>query len=600
MDIRRTIISWSRSLSGRMLMSILIIHIVFLTALFYSILLLVENNYTEQFVDYVRTDSQRVSQLVSFELINNNQSELKQFSDNLLLGGQLVSIIINDSMGHVLYPVKDVLNIRNNQHEDFFFGENGDNLYYIKTRLTTKEGIKIGTVHLAYDERPTNEAVADLYQNGLFITSSYLFIFLIFIGVIDTYLTQPLRDLTSDANRIASGKYKEKFAINTNLNEVKFLTDSLELMRNELVNRGEKLADREKRIRALVNSITDVVIVCDLNGKLESVNQAITFITDYTMRELEQEHIGRLIDFNEVLLCITNPLTDNLYETVALTKSGESIPVEVNVSELQQGSDYLLLVLLRDIRERKRNEMGRYQYHNDMAHAGRLGIMGEMAAGIAHELNQPLAAISLYLQGCIRRCESHDLNKQKVLYAIRAADEQAMRAAGIIRRIKGFVRKETEHDNLEVVDTNQLIKRSVEFVMLDKKYSNIQPELLLTSQVLNAKVDSLQIEQVLVNLIRNAIEAILLKKMEPYFLKIYSNINKEGFIKVCVVDSGCGVEVNNVDKIFDTYFTTKKDGLGMGLAICRSIIEQHDGVLQFSPGVETGSEFYFTLPFHNI
>jgi len=579
-------------------MSILAIHLVFLTSLFYSILMLVENNYTEQFIDYARTDSQRVSQLIAFELQNKDNNRLKQFSDNLLFGGQLVSIVIKDKRGRMIYPLQGKMPEKSKIREDFFFGDNGDDLYYIKNKITTEMGVNMGVDQLAYDERQTKEEVNGLYRNGVFITSGYLFIFLIFIGVVDTYLTQPLRNLTDDANRIASGKYREKFAISTNLNEVKFLTDSLELMRNELVNRGEKLADREKRIRALVNSITDVVLVCDLNGRLESVNQAITPMTNYTMHELEQEHVSKLIDFNEVLLCITNPLTDNLYETIVIAKEGHEIPVEVNVSELQQGGNYLLLILLRDIRERKRSEMSRYQYHNDMAHAGRLGIMGEMAAGIAHELNQPLAAISLYLQGCIRRCETQEPNKKEVLYAIKAADEQAMRAAGIIRRIKGFVRKETESDNLEVVDTNRLIKRSVEFVLLDKKYSRIRPQLFLTSQVLNAKVDSLQIEQVLVNLIRNAIEAIIIKGSESYFLKIYSNIDKKGWIKISVVDSGCGVENKNINKIFDTYFTTKKDGLGMGLAICRSIIEEHDGVLQYSPGAGTGSEFYFTLPLY--
>lgn len=583
-----------------MLMSILAIHLVFLTSLFYSILMLVENNYTEQFVDYVRTDGQRVSQLIAFELQNKDNNRLKQFADNLLFGGELVSIVIKDRRGRILYPLHDKPSEKSETREDFFFGDNGDNLYYIKNKVVTEMGVNMGSVQLAYDERPTKEEVNELYQSGVFITSGYLFIFLIFIGVVDTYLTQPLRNLTDDANRIASGKYQEKFAINTNLNEVKFLTDSLELMRNELVSRGEKLADREKRIRALVNSINDVVLVCDLNGRLESVNQAITPMTNYTMHELEQEHVSKLIDFNEVLLCITNPLTDNLYETFVVAKEGQEIPVEVNVSELQQGGSYLLLILIRDIRERKRNEMSRYQYHNDMAHAGRLGIMGEMAAGIAHELNQPLAAISLYLQGCIRRYETQMPNKKEVVYAIKAADEQAMRAAGIIRRIKGFVRKETESDNLEVVDTNRLIKRSVEFVLLDKKYSKIRPQLFLTSQALNAKVDSLQIEQVLVNLIRNAIEAIIINNADTYFLKIYSSINKEGLIKICVVDSGCGVDDKNINKIFDTYFTTKKDGLGMGLAICRSIIEEHDGVLQYSPGVDVGSEFYFTLPLHNV
>jgi C4-dicarboxylate-specific signal transduction histidine kinase len=250
------------------------------------------------------------------------------------------------------------------------------------------------------------------------------------------------------------------------------------------------------------------------------------------------------------------------------------------------------------VRERKRSEKARYQYYNDMAHAGRLGIMGEMAAGIAHELNQPLAAISLYLQGCLRRSEPESISREEMLYAIKAADEQATRAAGIIRRIKSFVRKEVENENLEIVDINLLIKRSVEFVLLDTKYTHIQPELLLASHSLKVKVDSLEIEQVLVNLIRNAIEAIVLHGSTPYFLKIHSNVDIDGNITVSVIDSGCGIECKNRDKIFDTYFTTKADGLGMGLAICRSIIEEHDGVLQYKPGEGGGAVFYFSLPLY--
>jgi len=198
----------------------------------------------------------------------------------------------------------------------------------------------------------------------------------------------------------------------------------------------------------------------------------------------------------------------------------------------------------------------------------------------------------------MRRCEPEKINKKDILYAIKSADEQATRAAKIIKKMKGFVRKETENENFEIVDINSLIKRSADFILLDPKYSIVEPEFLLTSRTLMAKVDSLQIEQVLVNLIRNAIEAILTKVVSPYFLKIYSEVDSNGYIKVSVIDSGSGVVPENIDKIFDTYFTTKKNGLGMGLAICRSIIEEHDGVLQYAPGAKSGSIFYFTLPLH--
>ncbi|VAX00951.1 hypothetical protein MNBD_GAMMA22-977 [hydrothermal vent metagenome] len=596
MGIRHTIVSWTRSLSGRVLISIVLIHVVLMTGLFHSVLRLVENNYTEQFVDDIRTDSQRVSQLVTYEIINNDLEKLKKFSEDLLLGGDLVSIVIKNKFGKIIYPEGTQLNEK--FQEDFFFGDNGNNLYFIKSRLIANDARVVGSLQLAYDETTTIEEVDVLYKNGFVIAAIYLFIVIVFMGAVDTYLTQPLRNLTRGANRIASGKYNESFKISTNVNEVKILADSLEVMRNELVSRGEKLSDRERRIRALVNSITDAVIVCDLDGNMESVNHAAATLTSYSIEFLAKNNIGELLSFAEVSNTIKNPNADKVYETLLIDKNGEKIPVEVNVSGLTQRQGVLLIVLLRDIRDRKRNEMERYQYYNDMAHAGRLGIMGEMAAGIAHELNQPLGAISLYLQGCIRSFDSNAVDLQEIMYAINSADEQATRAAGIIRRIKGFVRKETENGNLEVVDANMLIKRSVEFVLLDTKYSIIQPELVLTSRMLEVKVDSLQIEQVLVNLIRNAIEAILSQNERSYFLKISSDIDVDGNIKICVTDSGSGVESKNINKIFDTYFSTKEDGLGMGLAICRSIIEEHDGVLQYAPSVNYGSEFYFTLPLY--
>ncbi len=596
MDLRHTITSWARSLSGRVLISIVLIHVVLMTGLFHSVLRLVENNYTEQFIDDIRTDSQRVSQLITYEIVNNDFDKLKQFAENLLLGGDLVSIVIKNQLGKIIYP--DTVKFENKFYEDFFFGDNDDDLYFIKSRLVASDGKVVGNLQLAYDETSTIEEVDVLYQNGLVIAAIYLFIVIVFMGAIDTYLTQPLRNLTHGANRIASGKYNQSFLISTNVNEVKILADSLEVMRSELVSRGEKLSDRERRIRALVNSITDAVIVCDLHGNMESVNRAATTLTSYSIEFLAKNNIGQLISFTQVFNCIKNPKADKIYETLLIDKNGDEIPVEVNVSELTQRQGVLLIVLLRDIRDRKRNEMERYQYYNDMAHAGRLGIMGEMAAGIAHELNQPLGAISLYLQGCMRSFDSSSVDLQEIMYAIKAADEQATRAAGIIRRIKGFVRKDTENENLEVVDANLLIKRSVEFVLLDTKYSIIQPELVLTSRILEVKVDSLQIEQVLVNLIRNAIEAILNQAEKPFYLKISSDIDTDGNIKICVIDSGSGVESKNIDKIFDTYFSTKEDGLGMGLAICRSIIEEHDGVLQYTPRMDCGSEFYFTLPLY--
>lgn len=599
MDIRQRISYWTHSLTGRLLISMMAIHLLLLGVVFYTVLKLVENNYTEQFIDYVRTDNQRISELLTYELESGDEEQLTHFAENLLPTGRPVSIIIKNNTGQLIYPLNPQTQAPLIFHEDFFFGENGDNLYFISSILKGKNGEFLGSLQLAYDELPTQEEINALYRNGLLISAAYLLAVFFLIGIIDAYLTQPLRDLTSDANRIAEGRFDERFHVDSSVNEVKQLADSLELMRIELLERGEKLSDREQYLTALVDNIADAVIVCDLQGNIDSANQTATRIVEYVLDELLEKNLNQLISFEVIRQCVKRPACERLYETFVVHRSGSKIPVEINVSELQQGDKSLLLVVMRDISERKRSEFERQQYYSEMVHAGRLSIMGEMAAGLAHELNQPLAAISLYLQGCMRYCLPDKEKCREVYHAVKGADDQALRAAEIIRRIKNFARKEAKDENLELVDMNTLIRRSVEFVMLDKKYLVVQPELALAQWSLLTKVDALQIEQVLINLIRNALESMAGQPDNNMSLKIVSDINAKGHVQVSVIDSGEGVSEENFDKIFDTYFTTKTEGLGMGLAISRSIIEEHDGTLWCGYGRDRGSEFCFSLPLYN-
>ncbi|VAW61612.1 hypothetical protein MNBD_GAMMA10-401 [hydrothermal vent metagenome] len=377
------------------------------------------------------------------------------------------------------------------------------------------------------------------------------------------------------------------------------MAQSLESMRKELVNRGKQLSDREKRIRALLNNISDAVLFCDHKGNIESANQAATRILGYSTKNLLKINFNQIVNYDTVKDSMNWPVFEKIFETNAVNKDGTEIPIEILMSGLFQGNKTIVLVLMRDISERRQNELERHRHYTDMTHAGRLGIMGEMAAGIAHELNQPLAAISLYLQGCMRLSrpdENSDSKSFKIHRAIKSADEQATRAAGIIRRIKRFVRKEGPNESIQTVDLNQLVRKSIEFIFIDKQYSFIQPELLFTKQSVLIDVDSLQIEQVLVNLIRNAIEAILDQDSVHQLLRISTSIDDEGFACVSIVDSGEGIPIEIKDKIFDTYFTTKTEGLGMGLSICRSIIEEHNGVLWCDTSILQGAEFCFKLP----
>ncbi len=599
MDIWHTVSSWRRSLAGKILTSMLAIHLVLFSILFYSVLNIVKNNHTEQFIDYVRTDNQRVNELIMYKLQNGDLKKLTAFVEDLLLGGQPVALTITNSSGKFIYPPEKNSQKEGVSKEDFFFGENGDDLYYINSAITSGKGERIAQMQLTYDEAPILDELSELYRNAGIIGLMYLFIVFVSTGVIEFYVIRPLSNLTKGANRIASGKYDEHFCNDTRIEEVEQLTNSLETMRNELVMRGKKLSDSEQRLMTLVDNIADAVIVCDLQGSIISSNRALSQIIGNASGNLIDSNINKLISFNAVLKSIKKPASERLYETAILRGDNTKVSVEVNVSELQQDKKHLLLVLLRDISERKRGEFERQQYYSEMAHAGRLSIMGEMAVGLAHELNQPLAAISLYLQGCLRLQVPDSAEFKSMKHAVKEAEEQATRAAGIIRRIRSFVRKESVTEDFQVVDINKLIQRSVEFSMLDKKYAVFHPDLEFAQWSLLAKVDGLQIELVLVNLIRNAIDAMSHLPVDKIELKILSAINANGFIQITVVDSGEGVLEGNIEKIFDTYFTTKNEGLGMGLAISRSIIEGHDGDLWCSSRGEGGSEFCFTLPLYS-
>ncbi len=574
------------------------LHLLLLAIPFYSILLLVKNNYTEQFIDHIRTDNHRIADLISNALQQGNPQHLSHLIDSILTGGQPVSIVIKNPSGIIIYPenIPESEQAQSILKEDFFFGENFDTLYYINSSLSSDDGNYAGMLQMAFDESLTVDEINKLDRVGIIISVAYIFIVLIFIGIIDRVFTQPLRNLTNGANKISSGKLDEQFYINSNVYEVKTLSHSLEIMRNKLVNRGKQLADKEKRIRIMLNNIADAVIVCDSNGNIESANNAVNHIFGYNINRIIETNIFKIINFDELKKNINKPTSERFCEMTAFDINNNKIPVEAHINQLEHDNQSLFLILIRDIRERIKNERQRQQHYIQLNHAGRLNIMGEMATGLAHELNQPLAAISLYLQGCLRRSSSDENINHEIINAVKSADEQAKRAAGIIRRIKEFSHKENEKFDYKVEDINKLIQRSITFVLLDQKYSMLQPQLSLTQTALQVKVDSLQIEQVLVNLIRNAFEAMNDQNIKNPTLSISTDKDSQNYVEVCIADSGNGVSTENINRIFETYYTTKSDGLGMGLSICKSIIAEHNGTLFYRQGDNQGAEFCFKLP----
>ena len=257
---------------------------------------------------------------------------------------------------------------------------------------------------------------------------------------------------------------------------------------------------------------------------------------------------------------------------------------------------------IRDITARKRaEEEARHrleqeklaEHRADLAHVIRLNTMGEMASGIAHELNQPLSAIANYANGCARRLETNACKNNELIEVMSLITGEAMRASEIIRSLRRYVKKcKPQRASLDI---NLIVKNAVRLVVGEVHRNNVELELCCAEPLPKVKADPIQLEQVVVNLLANGIDA-LDESTNGKQLKVETRQSESGEIEVLVSDNGCGFTTELEHKIFEPFFTTKPHGLGMGLAICRSMIEAHRGRLQARRNEVGGSTFMFTLP----
>ena len=249
----------------------------------------------------------------------------------------------------------------------------------------------------------------------------------------------------------------------------------------------------------------------------------------------------------------------------------------------------------QDISERKYKEQQDKEHLNQLAHVTRLGLMGEMASGIAHEVNQPLTAIATYTQASLNLMKAENPNMDKLAEVVYKTQQQALRAGQIIRRMREFVKSNTKQ--VAATDLNELIQDAVSLCLPELKLGNIALTLQLQSPLPLINVDKIQIEQVIINLIRNSVDAFdsCLENQQKE-ISIDSLLTLNEGIEVRVKDNGSGIPDDQQQQILMPFYTTKTEGMGMGLSICCSIIEAHGGYLKFNSKVGKGTTFYFTLP----
>ena len=217
-----------------------------------------------------------------------------------------------------------------------------------------------------------------------------------------------------------------------------------------------------------------------------------------------------------------------------------------------------------------------------------------MAAGLAHEIDQPLSAIVAYASGSARRIRDGDIGVPALLEVVDSIADEALRAGEILRRIRDFVRHgEVSRSR---ADLNALVREAVHFAEVEARELGIALRLALAPEPLAVEVDGIQVEQVILNLLRNGLDAMSEAPTGQHELLVQTRGQSESTVEVSVRDTGVGMSPATGERIFDPFFTTKVGGLGMGLSISRSIIEAHGGRLWATRNPDRGMTFSFTLP----
>jgi len=273
-------------------------------------------------------------------------------------------------------------------------------------------------------------------------------------------------------------------------------------------------------------------------------------------------------------------------------KDGSTFPMELAVGEMKSSGHRFFTGFIRDLTERQQTEARLQDLQAELIHISRLTAMGEMASTLAHELNQPLSAITNYIKGSKRLLESGtDKNTVMVREAIDKAAEQALRAGQIIRRLRDFVaRGESEY---RVEPMSKLVEEACALALVGAKDLGVRVKFEFDPAADLALADRVQIQQVLLNLVRNAIEAM--QELDKRELTVRVAGGSDHTVKISVADTGPGIAPELAAQLFQPFVTTKRHGMGVGLSISRTIIEGHGGRIWAEPNPGGGTIFSFTL-----
>ena len=378
-----------------------------------------------------------------------------------------------------------------------------------------------------------------------------------------------------------------------------------ELLNRSRLRAGEMTRDAlasAAHLQSILDTVPEAMIVIDERGVMSSFSSAAERLFGYTAdqaigqnvkmlmpapyRENHDAYIQRYLSTGERRIIGIGRVV------VGQRKNGSTFPMELAVGEMRSGQRRFFTGFIRDLTERQKTEARLQELQSELVHISRLTAMGEMASTLAHELNQPLSAISNYLKGSRRMLEAASDERSSTLRdAMEKAADQAMRAGQIIRRLRDFVQRGESERRVESI--TKLVEEASALALVGVKDRGIRVQFKFDPVADLVLADRVQIQQVLLNLIRNAMDAMEGAPKRELTVSVTPISNTH--VRISVADSGPGIAPEIAEQLFQPFITTKRHGMGVGLSISRTIVEAHGGKIWVEPNPGGGTIFNFTL-----
>lgn len=442
-------------------------------------------------------------------------------------------------------------------------------------------GKRTGFVHVGMDRRPINEKIARATRINIanILIEGVLGIMMAYIA--GNYLTKPIRTLVKGAEEIGRGNLGFKIETSSKDDEIQTLSNAFNQMSNSL---SESISELRK-LSTAVEEAPDGVRITDLDGYIIYSNKATEKILGFSPEELKGKHVNELNvvpDFgSRVIIPAIKDTGRWSGELIQKRKDGKEIPIWLSSSMVKdsKGEPIAMVGIIKDITDQKEKE----QLEKQLLQSDKLATIGQLAAGVAHEINNPLGNISLYTQMLLKNTD--DENTKEKLTII---NDETNRAAQIVKGLLDFARQ--SEPKLTRIDINKEIEKVLGIMTPQLKDIKVTTELEPLPRI---RADSGQIQQVIMNLLKNSIQSI--KKKGELMIK---TATKNDYVEINISDNGCGIPKEDLNKIFDPFFTTKEmgKGTGLGLSISYGIIKRHNGSIEVKSNIGKGTTLTIKLP----